>query len=79
MPIRFEVEDAIACITIDRPERRNALDQEHYDALSAAWCRVRDDTSIRAAIITGAGDQASAPEPISNPSWARRLRWPRWQ
>lgn len=58
MPIRFEVEDAIACITIDRPERRNALDQEHYDALSAAWCRVRDDTSIRAAIITGAGDQA---------------------
>ena len=58
MPIRFEVEDAIACITIGRPGRRNALDQGHYDALSAAWCRVRDDTSIRAAIITGAGDQA---------------------
>lgn len=58
MSIHIHVEDAIACITIDRPERRNALDQAHYDALSAAWCQVRDDQQIRAAVITGAGDQA---------------------
>ncbi len=58
MPIRYQTEDGIATITIDRPERRNALDQEHYEALSQAWCRVRDDAAVRAAIITGAGDQA---------------------
>src|SRR5688572_32216190 len=52
------IEDGIAQITINRPEKRNALDEEHYDALSAAWQRVRDDAAIRVAIITGAGDKA---------------------
>ncbi|OZI77848.1 enoyl-CoA hydratase/isomerase family protein [Bordetella genomosp. 12] len=58
MPIRYEVQDAVATIVIDRPERRNALDHAHYEALSQAWCQVRDDPQVRAAIITGAGDQA---------------------
>jgi E-phenylitaconyl-CoA hydratase len=58
MPIDFVVEDHVALITINRPERRNALDEEHYRALSHAWMRVRDDTSIRSAIVTGAGDRA---------------------
>ena len=30
-------------ITINRPERLNAMDAEHYQALSEAWMRVRDD------------------------------------
>ena len=45
-------------ITINRPERRNALDEEHYRLLSQAWSRVRDDADIRAAIVTGAGERA---------------------
>jgi len=52
------IEDVIALITINRPEQRNALDEAHYEALSAAWQRVRDDTAIRVAIVTGAGDKA---------------------
>jgi len=52
------LEDGIALITINRPEKRNALDEEHYEALSAAWQRVRDDAEIRVAIVTGAGDKA---------------------
>jgi E-phenylitaconyl-CoA hydratase len=52
------IEDGIALITINRPEKRNALDDEHYEGLSAAWQRVRDDAAIRVAIITGAGDKA---------------------
>lgn len=47
----------IAVITINRPEQRNALDAEHYAALSQAWTRVRDDDAIRVAIVTGAGDK----------------------
>ncbi|NYT23851.1 enoyl-CoA hydratase/isomerase family protein [Alcaligenaceae bacterium] len=58
MSIDFSVGDGIATITINRPERRNALDAEHYALLSAAWQRVRDDDGIRVAIVTGAGDQA---------------------
>lgn len=58
MAIDFSVEDDVAQITINRPERRNALDAAHYAALSKAWERVRDDDAIRVAIITGAGDKS---------------------
>ena len=52
------IEDGIALITINRPERRNAFDADHYEQISRAWERVRDDDAIRVAIITGAGDRA---------------------
>lgn len=52
------VEDGIAVITINRPEKRNAFDEAHYRMLSEAWMRVRDDAQIRVAIITGAGDKS---------------------
>jgi len=59
MAIDFEVsEEGIALITINRPERLNAMDAEHYRLLSQAWCRVRDEAAIRCAIITGAGDRS---------------------
>ncbi len=59
MSIDFTMpEDGIALITINRPEKRNAFDAEHYQALSAAWQRVRDDSEVRVAVITGAGDKA---------------------
>jgi E-phenylitaconyl-CoA hydratase len=58
MSIDFELADGIATITINRPERMNAMDAEHYKGLSQAWMRVRDDADIRVAIITGAGDKS---------------------
>ena len=58
MSIDVEVADGIALITMNRPERMNAMDAEAYQQLSAAWVRVRDDAGIRVAIITGAGDRA---------------------
>lgn len=59
MAIDFEVSsEGIALITINRPERMNAMDAEHYRLLSQAWCRVRDDAAIRVAVVTGAGDRA---------------------
>ncbi|ODT88310.1 enoyl-CoA hydratase-related protein [Phenylobacterium sp. SCN 70-31] len=59
MSIDFEITAAgLAVVTINRPEQRNALDGAHYQALAAAWARVRDDRDIRVAIVTGAGDKA---------------------
>jgi E-phenylitaconyl-CoA hydratase len=58
MSIDVEVRDAIATIVINRPERMNAMDAEHYRGLSQAWIRVRDDNEIRCAIITGAGEKS---------------------
>ncbi len=58
MSIDFSVEDQVATITINRPLVHNALDALHYELLSKAWIRVRDDAGIRCAIITGAGDKS---------------------
>lgn len=59
MSIDFEVDsDGVALITMNRPERMNALDAEHYAALSRCWEQVRDDRKIRCAIVTGAGDKS---------------------
>ena len=59
MSIDFELDaDGIALITMNRPEKLNALDAEHYQLLSEAWIRVRDDPAVRVAIITGAGERS---------------------
>ncbi|RPF71020.1 enoyl-CoA hydratase/isomerase family protein [Aurantiacibacter spongiae] len=51
-------DDAIAIITIDRPEQRNALGREVREGLFAAWDRFEKDDRARIAILTGAGDKA---------------------
>jgi len=58
MSIDVTVDAGICTIVINRPERMNAMDAEHYEALSHAWRRVRDDAAIRVAIITGAGEKS---------------------
>ena len=59
MAIDYALSDeGIALITINRPERLNAMDAEHYKALSQAWCTVRDDPRVRVAIVTGAGERS---------------------
>lgn len=58
MSIDFAVQDGIATITMNRPERLNAMDAAHYQALSEAWITVRDDPAIRVAVITGAGERS---------------------
>ncbi len=58
MSIDFHVDEGVAVITINRPERLNAMDAQHYEALSEAWIRVRDEPEIRCAIVTGAGPKS---------------------
>ena len=50
--------DGIAIITINRPERRNALNAEVRHALAHAWRHFESDPTLRVAILTGAGDRA---------------------
>src|SRR5512144_744979 len=58
MAIEVSVDAGVCTIVLNRPERLNAMDAEHYKALSRAWCRVRDDAEIRVAIVTGAGEKS---------------------
>lgn len=55
--LRFEVQDAVAVLTLDRPHRGNSLDPATLTALEYAWKRVESSPAIRVAIITGAGDR----------------------
>ena len=57
-PIIYEKKGNIAFITINRPERRNALNFEAFGLLAKAWLDFRDDPDLWVAIITGAGDKA---------------------
>jgi enoyl-CoA hydratase/carnithine racemase len=52
------VEDGIAVLTLNRPDRLNALSYGLIDQLMAALDRVETDPSVRAVILTGAGERA---------------------
>jgi enoyl-CoA hydratase len=54
----FEVRDAIAFVTINRPEKLNALNDVVISELSDAADRIATERAIRGAIITGAGTKA---------------------
>ncbi|MEU1663429.1 enoyl-CoA hydratase/isomerase family protein [Streptomyces sparsogenes] len=59
MTVRTRVEDGgVAVVTLDRPERHNAIDLETADELAAVWRGFRMDESVRAVVLTGAGDRA---------------------
>ena len=51
---------AVAVVTINRAEARNALDGETFDAIAAAFGQAEADAQVRCAILVGAGDKAFA-------------------
>lgn len=53
--VLFEVENQIAMITLNRPERRNAINQTLLQQLYDSLDKVNADDGIKAAIITGNG------------------------
>src|SRR5262245_50372710 len=56
--IRYQVADHIARITIDRPERRNALTWGLVADLRRAFAEARADAAVRVCVLAGAGDRA---------------------
>ncbi len=60
MTVRFDADDAVATITLDRPARRNAVDGPTADALREAFERFEADSALRVAVLTGAGGQFCA-------------------
>ncbi|MEU9363357.1 enoyl-CoA hydratase/isomerase family protein [Streptomyces avermitilis] len=48
----------VAVVTLDRPERLNAIDLETAAELTASWRALRRDDSVRAVVLTGAGGRA---------------------
>lgn len=54
-PILFEIKGSVGCITLNRPEKYNSFTRELALSMQEALKRCRDEESIRAILITGAG------------------------
>lgn len=53
--LRYEVQDGIATITLNRPDKLNAFTVQMRDELVAAFDETDADDAVRAVIVTGAG------------------------
>jgi E-phenylitaconyl-CoA hydratase len=58
MAIIFERNGPVATITLNRPEKMNALDPATYEEITQAFADIERDRDILVGIITGAGDRA---------------------
>jgi len=56
--IIFEQRDRAACITLNRPQRLNAVSHQMIAELDGAYRRIEEDPDIWCYIVTGAGDRA---------------------
>lgn len=54
--IRFELQDGVAVVTLDRPEHRNTFTGRMGEELSDAYARCDGDDAVRVVVVTGAGD-----------------------
>jgi enoyl-CoA hydratase len=66
--VRYEVRDAIAHLTLDRPEARNALSAALLRDLTAAFERAGTDAGVRVVILTGAGKAFCAGVDLKEPA-----------
>jgi enoyl-CoA hydratase/carnithine racemase len=53
--LRYDVRDSIAWLTLDRPEKLNAMTREFWSELRAALARADADVDVRAAVVHGEG------------------------
>ena len=54
----LEIRDEIAIVTIDRPDKLNALNDRTMEELEAAFDGLRADPSVRGVLLTGSGEKA---------------------
>jgi enoyl-CoA hydratase len=56
--LTYAQDGPVTLITINRPERMNAIGAQTHRELVDAWERFRDDADAHVAVLTGAGDRA---------------------
>lgn len=58
MTVGFSVDNRMARVTLDRPERMNAVDAETERELEAIWQQIEARDDISCVVLTGAGEKA---------------------
>jgi enoyl-CoA hydratase/carnithine racemase len=71
--ILTEVEDGVATVTLNRPDKRNAMTAALLDALRAAFDRLDDDAHVRVVVVRGAGPAFCAGMDLREMEARRRL------
>jgi enoyl-CoA hydratase len=59
-PVLIERDDAVGVVTLNRPDKRNALDLSMRRAIADAFVELERDDAIRAIVVTGGGDVFAA-------------------
>ncbi len=60
-----ELEDGVMCITLNRPEKKNAFNSPQWLALSEALREAKADPSVAVVVLTGAGKDFSAGQDLT--------------
>lgn len=69
-PVEYERREFYAVVTLNRPEKLNALDRDSWEGLNEALSRAATDDDVRATLLRGAGDAFSAGDDIAEmQSW----------
>jgi enoyl-CoA hydratase/carnithine racemase len=71
-PVLADRNDAVVRLTLNRPERRNALDRAMWQALEAAIRKASEDDSVRCVVVSGAGEAFGAGADLAE---FERERW----
>jgi enoyl-CoA hydratase len=56
--VRYKVQDGIAYVTINNPQKMNILDFDAYNGLILSFESIEEDDQVRVAILTAEGDKA---------------------
>ncbi len=71
--VLYELRDGAARITLNRPDRRNALSADIVNGLSQALDRANHDDAVRCLVLTGAGEGFCAGADLKNPPGKKRV------
>lgn len=58
MSVLYELADGVARVTIDRPDRMNAVDRPTELELDRIWSEIESDPDVRCVVLTGTGEKA---------------------
>ncbi len=58
MTVSYDLADHVARVTIDRPEKMNAVDRATEAELQAIWTEIEGNTDVFCVVLTGAGEKS---------------------
>jgi dehydration protein DpgD len=56
--VRYDKRDRVAYVTLNRPEKLNAMDLRMHEELALVWDDVQRDDEVLVVVLTGAGGRA---------------------